>query len=141
MHCDARGCAIYETRPAPCRDFECGWRVLPIVPAALRPDTSGVLVAADQESVPGYRDMAAIKFIFMTDAAITNAQLLECLAGLVHARAPVFVAAPGPAGHHPLKALINPKIEQAVAQRDGQAIALTLGAVIAKLRLGPFEPA
>lgn len=140
-HCDGHGCAIYEARPEPCRDFECGWRVLAIVPEALRPDMSGVLVAADHEPVPGYRDMAAIKFIFTTDAAITNAQLLECIAGLVHARAPVFVAAPGPPGHHPLKALINPRIEHAVEQRDGPAIALTLASVVAKLRQGPFEAA
>lgn len=115
--------------------------MLPIVPEVLRPDRSGVLIAADDEPVPGYRDMAAIKFIFMTDKAITDAVLLECMAGLVHARAPVFVAAPGPAGHHALKALINPRIEDAVEQRDGAAIAMTLAGVVAKLRQGPFEPA
>ncbi|WP_395646666.1 hypothetical protein [Terricaulis sp.] len=140
-HCTGSGCAIYDLRPAPCRAFECGWQVLPIIPEALKPDRSGVLVVADEAAPPGYASATAIKFIFITDASIASLPLLECIAGLVHARAAVFAAAPGPAGHHSLKTLLNPRIEHAVEQRDAAGIALTLASIVAKLRDGPFERA
>lgn len=38
------GCTIYPDRPAACRDFFCGWRVLPFVGAHWFPPDSGMMV-------------------------------------------------------------------------------------------------
>ena len=46
VHCTARGCAIYPTRPRdPCRTFECAWLSEGSqLPEALRPDRCGAIV-------------------------------------------------------------------------------------------------
>ncbi|MFM9936538.1 MAG: hypothetical protein ACKVOL_10130 [Novosphingobium sp.] len=44
-NCSAGGCAIYETRPPPCREFFCVWRRAAFVGEAWRPDLSGVMIA------------------------------------------------------------------------------------------------
>lgn len=41
------GCAIYEGRPASCRDFVCGWLVNPNLPHRLRPDQCKVVLNVD----------------------------------------------------------------------------------------------
>jgi ribosome modulation factor len=42
-NCGAGGCAIYETRPADCRTWHCGWRRMADLPETLRPDRSGIM--------------------------------------------------------------------------------------------------
>ena len=47
-HCDqGTGCTIYDTRPAPCREFTCLWlgsqKTPKPLPAALRPDRAGIM--------------------------------------------------------------------------------------------------
>ena len=137
------GCRIYSTRPAPCRAFECGWRLLPIIPGDLRPDLSGILAVADEGAVPpGYRDMTAIKFIITGGVeALQRTSFLECLAGLIHARAPVFLAVPGPPGYFFAKVFLNDKLADAVANRDAKAMAETLVSAMVTLQQGAFEPA
>jgi hypothetical protein len=44
-HLLAGGCAIYEDRPAACRDFLCEWKRLPsIYPDGMRPDKLGKII-------------------------------------------------------------------------------------------------
>ena len=44
-HCKpGSGCGIYETRPASCRTFTCGWLSDETIPDALRPDRSKVVL-------------------------------------------------------------------------------------------------
>ena len=44
-HClPGKGCGIYETRFEVCRTFLCGWRLVPQLDAAWRPDKSGILM-------------------------------------------------------------------------------------------------
>jgi hypothetical protein len=64
-HCDiGKGCRIYETRPTPCRDFECLWlesqREKRPLPAELRPDRCKVMLtfAESRRDVLGYCDPA-----------------------------------------------------------------------------------
>ena len=49
-HCDKGGCKIYSDRPLdPCQTFHCAWRVEgSLLPLAMRPDQSGVIVMTDQ---------------------------------------------------------------------------------------------
>lgn len=48
-HAIKHGCAIYDTRPEPCREWACMWRISQDEPgirmaSALRPDRSGVVL-------------------------------------------------------------------------------------------------
>jgi hypothetical protein len=47
-HCKiGEGCTIYETRPQPCKDFECYWLQSPpdVMGDSLRPDRCGVVIS------------------------------------------------------------------------------------------------
>lgn len=52
VHTSGLGCAIHATRPQLCRAWFCGWRRLATMPAAARPDRSGLLVSLDYEKSP-----------------------------------------------------------------------------------------
>lgn len=142
-HCDPGvGCAIHATRFPVCRSFQCGWRLLPIVPDDLRPDRSGILVVADEDNIPpGYRDMAAVKFVITGGrAALERTSFLECLAGLIHGGAPTFLTVPGPPGSFFAKAFLNERLKDAVAQRNAAAMIGLLMQIMDELENGPFEP-
>jgi len=47
-HCTEAGCAIHQTRPQSCRNFECFWLMEPAFPRDLRPDLSGFVVAFNE---------------------------------------------------------------------------------------------
>lgn len=50
QHCDkGKGCRIYDTRPAGCRDFMCLWKVQPTFPEAERPDKAKVIWQLTQD--------------------------------------------------------------------------------------------
>jgi uncharacterized protein len=44
------GCAIYDTRPPVCRDYECQWLWDRNLPATMRPDKVGTLLMDDPDS-------------------------------------------------------------------------------------------
>lgn len=65
-HCEVgKGCRIYETRPGPCRDFECLWlesqRERRPLPPELRPDHCKMMFtfAQNRRDVLGYCDPSA----------------------------------------------------------------------------------
>ena len=69
-HCDkGRGCLIYEQRPQPCRDFECGW-LQGIGVDAMRPDRSHVILVAKMgtESEGWLRDNLPILIVHVDRA-------------------------------------------------------------------------
>lgn len=44
-HCDRdSGCTVYDARPAPCRGYECGWKVWEHLPDIWRPNQCGFLL-------------------------------------------------------------------------------------------------
>ncbi len=44
-HCDKkRGCKIYDSRPAPCREFYCGWRRIAHLDERWKPSHSKILI-------------------------------------------------------------------------------------------------
>lgn len=47
-HCaPGRGCKIYDQRPESCRIFSCTWLTTPMVPEALKPDRTKVVLGLD----------------------------------------------------------------------------------------------
>lgn len=139
-HC-VSGCAIYSDRPQACRDFHCGWRQLPMLDDAWRPDRSGVMVVVDNDYIPArYTERPGIKLIVLGDRRTSlGMPVLGYIAGLIAGDVPTFIATPGPPGHFFAKALLNDRLKAAVIRRDGGDILRTLQAVLDVLEAGAFE--
>jgi len=72
-----KGCAIYNSRPAVCRTWYCGWRIMPFVNEDMRPDKSKVLIKTDGH-----------QFIFQPltiqdVSSLLNMNVMEAIATLV----------------------------------------------------------
>jgi len=123
-HCDGRSCRIYATRPENCRDFYCGWRLLPQLGDDWRPDMCGVLVSPQGENIPAHYELReGIEFMILGgEAAVTRPGFSEFVAMLVARRVPVFFAIPGPVGTVAARAFANDILAPVVAQRNGNAM-------------------
>jgi len=143
VHCDAgAGCRIYDVRPKTCREFFCGWRALPKLSDAWRPDRSGVMVAFDDADIPpGYAIRPAFKLILTHGKVLIDAEVFGgYVAGLVDAQIPVFLSLPGPPGSFFAKVFVNDRLAMAVGRRDLGAVLDGLEAMYAELADGEFEP-
>src|SRR3984957_9612956 len=50
-HCaPGRGCKIYESRPAECRTFSCGWLIDTTIPEDWKPDRSKLVIVPEPET-------------------------------------------------------------------------------------------
>lgn len=54
IHCTGRSCAIYNTRPEPCRGFECAWLCSQrwpdrALPKGERPDRTGIVMEVNSK--------------------------------------------------------------------------------------------
>lgn len=58
--CGPKGCAIYEQRPKPCRDFNCLWRQ-GLFSEALRPDRLGVMFTVTNEKSRYGRQLTVVR--------------------------------------------------------------------------------
>ena len=143
-HCE-KGCRIYETRPAVCRDYFCGWRTMPELPDDWRPDKIGVLVHVAPNSAG--RDeynflLIASKFV-LRDRGFALA-----VARLIAANKPTFLGVPGKPDEVPNGVFLNGGLASAVARGDTAAI--TAGLLVAheagmrqprqKLNLAAMKP-
>ncbi len=52
MHCTGTCCAIYDSRPAVCRSWDCLWRRIGSMPLETRPDRLGVLFTIVRQTEP-----------------------------------------------------------------------------------------
>jgi hypothetical protein len=141
-HCvQGGGCRIYDSRPPVCRDWMCGWRSLPFLDERWRPDRCGLLVIPEEDDIPeAFERRTGIGIVaFRSPKDLDQPFVIEMLAGLAHGKAPVFLSVPGPPGFHFARALLNPLIEQAAADRDGAKIRSTVLALYDRLARGPFE--
>lgn len=138
----ASGCSIHATRPPVCREWFCGWRQLPLLDDAWRPDRSGVMIALGADPAPaGSGPYRSTKFIVTgQDAWLYGRPYLSYLAGLVHAGAATWLATPGPVGRHSAKSFLNPSLAAPVARSDGRGMVDVIRRTLADLRGGSFEP-
>lgn len=141
-HChDGVGCSIHASRPSVCREWYCGWRVLPNLGDDWRPDRSEILIVPEYDDIPSsFVERPGLKFILSgSHAAALQPRFVKYLAALVDAEIPVFLALPGPPGHFFVKAFLNHKLKDAALRRDGGAIVACLRQVIGILASGTFE--
>lgn len=112
------GCAIYEMRPKPCRDFYCLWRIMPNLEDMWRPDRCGILMrpgrvpqgfpaqlATELYMVRGPDILETIDFIALTVAYIEDGMAL-------------FLCVPEGDGTTYAQTFLNPALGDAIANRD-----------------------
>jgi hypothetical protein len=123
-HCTGRGCGIYETRPRPCRGFNCGWRLLAQLDDDWRPDRSGVLVTPQNDDVPPDFELRdGIEFLIVGgEDAVRRRGFAEFVALCVRRRVATFVSVAAPEGFFPPKALVNARLLEASQKNDAAAV-------------------
>ncbi len=141
-HCNGRGCAIYETRPGNCREYYCGWRLMPHFGPEWRPDLSGVLVSPQNENIPPqYELREGIEFMILGgEAAVTRPGFWEFVAMLVLRRVPVFFAIPGPEGTVAARAFANDILAPIVARKNGNDMIAALLGMLDAAKAHRFVP-
>jgi hypothetical protein len=140
--CEGGGCGIHATRYPVCRVYHCGWRFLPPLSEAWRPDRSGVLVDFQHEDLPAHLPKRpGIRLtVFKAPEAEFQPLFLRWIAGLVSQDVPVVLAVPGPPGYFPAGALLNDALKDAVTRRDIPGIQSTLAAAFSDLTRHSFNP-
>ncbi len=120
QHCTGTGCGIYETRFEICRAFLCGWRLVPALGDAWRPDRSGVLILTQKvEELPQEHRAAGsgVNFVILGgEKAIRRPGFAEYVSTLVARNVAVYLSADSP------KTLINKYLVKQVAAKDRDAV-------------------
>jgi hypothetical protein len=121
-HCSLEdgGCGIYETRPSICRNWFCGWRMLPQLDETWRPDKSEIIVILSYDGIPEkYQQKAGLEFTLIGSPEKIHWQpLVEYITGLVSTEVPVFIAVTGKPGHASSKVLVNDGVLSALETCD-----------------------
>lgn len=119
-HCKEGGCAIYETRPAVCRSWFCGWRRLPQLDDSWRPDRSEILVSLSYDGIPEkYGQKAGLEFTLIGSLQkICWEPLVRHVAVFVDMGVPVFLAVPAGVGQPSAKVLLNDGVGEALKSAD-----------------------
>lgn len=123
VHLAKQGCGIYERRPAVCRGFLCGWRLLPELDASWRPDLAGVmLLELPQSQLPKtYRNSGPGWVLVILDGErALNLRLAKFAARLVKRNAAVFISAMTP------RLPLNAQLQAPVAAGDMKAVLAVL---------------
>jgi hypothetical protein len=99
-HLTGKGCGIYETRPAVCRQFLCGWRLFEELDDSWRPDLSGMLIMrkAPSEMPPAWRSAPYGVHLIVTggEAAVRRPPFAAYVARQIARGIPVYLSAPAP---------------------------------------------
>jgi hypothetical protein len=131
VNCTSSGCGIYGRRPSVCQEFYCGWRRIPWLGEAWRPDRIGILLRFldPDEACPDEPDVElAIAFdLRRPDRQLIGPLLAEACGTLIEAGIPTFLTVPGAAGHAAGRVRLNVPLAPIVATRDASAIVQALG--------------
>jgi hypothetical protein len=120
-HClPGKGCGIYETRPDVCRAFHCGWRQVPQLGDAWRPDLSGVLMLTQEvDKLPEEHRASGkgVNFVILGgEKAILRPGFAEYVNTLVTRNVAVYLSADTP------KTLMNEYLRERVAANDKPSV-------------------
>ena len=116
QHCTGHGCGIYEHRYDICEKFLCGFRLLPSLAPAWRPDRSGIMIIimGPEEMPEEYRPQGhGMHFMILGgEKAIARPGFVEYISTLVSRNVAVYVSADSP------KTIINPYLRKLVADKN-----------------------
>lgn len=111
------GCAIYDARPAPCREFYCFWR-LELLPDEWRPDRSGVLLFGEKDPGMAHSGRAAVFKLIGDHRVAVSDGFAEVVVLMIERGHSVMLAIPGPVGTPDRVVRLKPLVEAAIAARD-----------------------
>jgi hypothetical protein len=148
VHCrENEGCQIYATRPQVCRDYYCGWRLLPGLPENWRPDLCGIFVDrvrfredALDEIQAEYNREFMIQLLLLRPEAVEDPLLPEVVGAFVDVKIPVFIGVCGPPGFQNALVFVNAFAKAGVARRDRDAVLAVVRKAAALAATHPFEP-
>ena len=117
------GCKIYATRPQACRDFICGWRIMPQFDEHWRPDKSGVIVkiAEDPAGTPEFHFV-----LFGAKYVLLQPKFAAMIGQFVSEGRQSYLVLPGKPEEMSTKVYLNAGLTGAVARRDLNAISAGL---------------
>jgi hypothetical protein len=140
QHCtEGHGCRIYETRPPVCKQWYCGWRLIPELTDHWRPDRCGVLIClvGEGEGIPKEFPQLGLRFdiVDIADAPRVLAwdPLIKFIGWEIGRGCPVFLGIPAPIGYERRKVFLNYAMAQAVQSRQRH---LMIECLESALRLG-----
>lgn len=135
-HCRG-GCAIYETRPPLCIHYHCGWRQLPILDGAWRPDRSGVLVEIEVVD-----DETALSLILVGNPLKTVRQkwFIDFVTTGILGRVPLYLGIPGPRGYQGASLSLNTRQMNDAAHLSAGRVKDLLERELKRLSTYKFEP-
>jgi hypothetical protein len=109
-------CGIYDSRPATCRDWFCGWRLLSSLNEAMRPDRSGVLISPDIDTT--HSQTGGLTLMPLSDdvSGLFADELIDLTGKCVARGVPMFIAI----GHgaNCKRLFLNPILEFAAKAGD-----------------------
>lgn len=115
-HCvEGFGCGVYADRPALCRDWYCGWRLLTLSDE-MRPDRSGILLTPEMGNRPAYQKGGLRIVLLRGKDALLNAELVDLAGKCVQAGVPIFLSWGD--GDQAKRLLVNPRLEPALRLGD-----------------------
>ncbi len=138
VHCvDAKGCGIYETRPAVCRVWHCGWRQMPQLDESWRPDRCEILITAASKHIPaGYRQEGLTFELIGSLERVTWGPFLHVICSLIADSVPVFLSVRGEPGYVSGNIFLNDNLSGVIATRDTEKfVEMLLGALEACVNL------
>lgn len=135
------GCQIYDTRPASCRGFYCGWRLMPDLGDELRPDRSGIIIRLMRQHIPPGLAPVGLYFLLFGRTDVINPGFADYLSRLIANRVAVFLAIRGPDGFSDGGALLNDYLTPVIASGDRNKVVSALRNVVVALSNNKFEPA
>jgi hypothetical protein len=136
---EGAGCQIYAMRPAPCREFNCGWRVMPELGDELRPDRSGILIRHTTEHIPPGLAPVGLYFLLHKQTDVIGPGFANYLCRLVAQRIAVFFSIRGPDGFSDGGVLLNGHLGPVLG--DANKALRVLHDALEALSKNKFEPA
>lgn len=134
-HCRG-GCTVYDTRPVLCRDFHCGWRQLPILDDAWRPDRSGVFV--EIEAIDGETALSLV--LIGNPLKIVRQDWFQDFVAIgVKGGVALHLGIPGPPGFQGASVPLNTREMFAAAQANRAQVKTLLEMDLKRLQAHAFE--
>lgn len=118
------GCRTYATRPDPCSDWFCAWRLSDTLDDSWRPDRCGILVEMLFDVIPQGFALPAIRFTLLHPTTdLFWPPFVALVAKAIAIEQPVFLCLHGPPGHLPAQSLLNVRaLTAAVEAGDEESI-------------------
>lgn len=102
------GCGCHDIAPKICRDYFCGWRLMPQLGPEWRPDLCGVMLTTPGGETPVEMVAAgAIKIVLLERRAVHWVPLVEFVRDRAQTDIPIYVTVAGKEGQQTYTGFLN----------------------------------